>query len=147
MAKLTASAARALFAVDHESECAAKAIEVLIADFQATEKDLAAKAAGPLPGRYAVGEKVFFAADNEPLPAATRSRTVRPAGEGAAMAASVVGKAWTSDPGNKDNVATPHRAQPRAAAAAAGGAGEKVYYTDGKAGPTATSSPAASRAR
>ena len=106
MAKLTASAARALFAVDHESECAAKAIEVLIADFQATEKDLAAKAAGPLPGGYAVGEKVFFAADSQTF-ASGNKLTHGQKGEvmGPATNASVIGKGLdVKFPGNKGTI-------------------------------------------
>ena len=69
MAKLTASVARALIAVDPESERAAKALqtvpkasEILFADWQATEKVLASVAVGPLPGRYADGEKVYYTA-------------------------------------------------------------------------------------
>ena len=57
-----AKAAAGKFKAD--SELAAKAI----ADWQAAEKASAAKARGPLPGGYAVGEKVFYAADNQTFP-------------------------------------------------------------------------------
>ena len=48
----------------NQAQLAAKAI----ADFQATEKALAAQAAGPLPGGYAVGEKVFCTGAGETFP-------------------------------------------------------------------------------
>ena len=134
MAKLTASAARDLFAVDPESERAAKAIEALIADWQATEKALAAKAAGPLPGGYAVGEKVFFAL-GERDGAHGDKVTHGQAGEvkGTATNASVAGKGVdVMFPGNKGNIAcfltklsrTPPPPLPGGYAV-----GEKVYFT------------------
>ena len=77
-ANLTAIAARALLSVDAENERAAKAIEAIIADFQATEEALAAKAAGPLPGGYAVGEKVFFAGGSYTFPSGDKQTLGQP---------------------------------------------------------------------
>ena len=85
---------------------AASAARALIADFQATEKALAAQAAGPLPGGYAVGEKVFHAAGSETIQEGYKVTHGQP-GEvkGPATAASHVGKGVSvTFPGNKGNV-------------------------------------------
>ena len=152
-AKLTASAARALFAVDVKSERAAKAIEGLIADFQATEKALAAKAAGPLPGGYAVGEKLFYTGSSQTFP--TGDKLARPArrADGAGDERDPRRQGRESEiPGQRaQHQLLPHLSQPRAAAAAAGrvrARGEKVFFTGAaRLSTPATSSRTASPAR
>ena len=64
-----------------------------IVEFQATEKALAAKAAGPLPGGYAVGEKVYFTGMSKTASDGYKW-TLGQAGKatGPATAASLVGK-------------------------------------------------------
>ena len=51
-----------------QGESAEAAIAKAIDEFHATEQALAAKAAGPLLGGYAVGEKVFYVGPTQVLP-------------------------------------------------------------------------------
>ena len=112
---------------------AASAARALIVDFQATEKALAADAAGPLPGGYDVGEKVFFTMGN--LAWARNKVSHGQVGEvsGRATSASVAGKGVAVlFPGNKSNVdcylnqlsRTPPPPLPGGYAA-----GDRVFYT------------------
>ena len=85
----------------------ASAARALIADFQATEDALAAKATGPLPGGYAVGEKVFFAGPSLVLARSRSKFTHGQAGEvmGTPSTASAAGRGVAVRfPGNKGNV-------------------------------------------
>ena len=98
-----AKAAAGKFKAD--PELAAKAI----ADFQAAEKASAAKARGPLPGGYAVGEKVFYAGGSETFEHAgsVYKTTLGQAGEvkGAASDPNFTGKGLlVMFPGNKGDV-------------------------------------------
>ena len=118
MAKLTASAARALFV-----------------DFQATEKALAAKAAGPLPGGYAVGEKVFYAGGQPRRSTARATRlTHGQAGEvtGASTGSHGDKGVDVMFPGNKGNVSchlTSLSRSPPPPLPGGYAVGEKLYFT------------------
>ena len=108
-------------------------IEAIIADFQATEKALAAEATGPLPGGYAVGEKVFMLGPSYTYEDGDKD-THGQAGEVTRRSTSGRGKGVAVKfPGNKANICCPLTTLSRTPPPPLPGGyavGEKVYFTN-----------------